>query len=537
MTEGNQNGAGGGSSDEVPATVARDHNATASGPATGPDQGHQPSVATAISGALRSTTAGSAASHITAATLPDALTKHRRALADFQLPAPQFDLGHRAAAHRGAAQRLIGDAALKPQNLLGNEVLKNLGLLQGLSPARVTPQVSDHLPRSTSESIRHIHAAVAEHRQVVISHLRSAATFRSSMAHTLNVEVPRIDLSAYTSVMSSVASAQAAVQQNLADLTRGVDAVSSMRRADLHTDAINGFVSTVRGMQSLRAGLARDIVPAVNAIGLMHTNVMSAVESLRNTLGPLAGTAKMRGLTPALNVAGSLRGAVVPTLSSMISELMRGWNVLSGLGHQLANWALLQARRVRRELLRNPDRQAVRAAITWFMREVLHYKWIQGDDHIDAAIAALLDDSWLPGNVYAWPQESDTREQLRQLTNKQHRLWRPIGETQLQRRTVTSLDAPLSAHGDSDSDIPYTEADRVRAVDFFPAQIPVSDPRLQRMFEHLSPVEQEIVLAKYGEGCTWAEAAVSCGRLPGDGEKLRRKFRRLTNIELQSLPA
>ncbi len=323
----------------------------------------------------------------------------------------------------------------------------------------------------------------------------AAADFRAGMGRALDAQVPHVDLTAYTSVMANAFSAQATMQKYFTDV--GIMYATTMTQ--------------------VRKDLLKSLAPAV-----------SAAEMLRN-------------FSPAVSAAEMLRGytAVGSTLTSTISELMRGWNVLSGLGHRLSNWALNMALKVRNELLTNPDRNAVRRAVEWFMRHVLRYTWINSDDHVEAASTALLDDSWLPAGAQIGFTDVDICKELRRLTDINHNLWRPITETTLKGRAVACLDAPLATHrGDDDGEGTITEGDRLRALDeFMPQQSPVTSPVLKRLFETLTPIEQEIVWTKYHDGRTWADAAVSCGCRIEDGERIRRKFLRLKNTELRARSA
>lgn len=311
---------------------------------------------------------------------------------------------------------------------------------------------------------------------------KAAADFRAGMGRVLDAQVPHVDLTAYTSVMANAFSAQATMQKYFTD------------------------------------------------VGITYATTMSQVRK-----------DVLKSLAPAVSAAEMLRGyaAVGSTLTSTISELMRGWNVLSGLGHRLSNWALNMALKVRNELLTNPDRNAVRRAVEWFMRHVLRYTWINSDDHVEAASTALLDDSWLPAGDQIGITDVDVCKELRRLTDINHNLWRPISETTLKGRAVACLDDPLATYrSDDDGEGALTEGDRLRALDeFMPQQSPVTSSVLKRLFETLTPIEQEIVWAKYHDGRTWADAAVACGCRIEDGERTRRKFLRLRSTELRTRSA
>lgn len=107
------------------------------------------------------------------------------------------------------------------------------------------------------------------------------------------------------------------------------------------------------------------------------------------------------------------------------------------------------------------------------------------------------------------------------LAAEQHRNHRLIGETQLCGRLVWSLDKPVAIG-------PY---DTLPLVETVPAPAPrsneISDRWLVRLLGALSERERKIVWAK-GYERSWADAATAVGATAAEGERLRRKVKRLS---------
>ncbi|GAY19299.1 hypothetical protein [Mycobacterium sp. shizuoka-1] len=220
--------------------------------------------------------------------------------------------------------------------------------------------------------------------------------------------------------------------------------------------------------------------------------------------------------------------------STQITDLMHGWTVLSDFGHRLASKALHLALMTRDALINDTDRDAVRRAVIDFMRRVLGYKWHPTDARIEAVASALLDDAWLPPVGTAFDADYDPVDPLRKIVTYQHGLWVPLTETRRRGRTIASLDEPDRAAHDSDGDTPTTPMDRLRASEFTPKRQPIAHPVLKRVLEPLSPIEQEIVMARFCDGArTWADAAIMSGRDAREGETVRRKFLKLKKAEQQ----
>jgi hypothetical protein len=55
----------------------------------------------------------------------------------------------------------------------------------------------------------------------------------------------------------------------------------------------------------------------------------------------------------------------------------------------------------------------------------------------------------------------------------------------------------------------------------------ISDPRISRLWWRFTDREREILREKAQPGVTWPAAAVACGGTPNEGDRLRRKVKRL----------
>jgi hypothetical protein len=401
---------------------------------------------------------------------------------------PQFDLGLSAAASRLDTGRLIGADAL-----LNSPALQHLEGLAMPDPSRWLPTLD--VPTPAFMSALHTVPSAAglstleqlTGRNWTSAHLESALASRTTMAHWLDAQVPRVDMSAYSDVIGAGLAATAKFQWDLTEVGRSLAAV----------------------------------VPAIERMTAQLAPCFVVMPSPSEMVGGFA---------------------IASSLSSAITDLMCGWNVLSGLGHQLSNWALQMALRVRRELINNPDRDAVRRMVVWFMRHVLGYVRVEFDDQVEATSSASLADTWLPASHHPArdldERGRDVRRQLRALTDRQRNLWRPIPTTTLCGQKATELEAPIKGRrgasgDDDDDDRPKTEGDRITAREFVPAQPPLSDPQLKRMLATFTQVEQEVVWKKFHDGRTWDDAVIESGLPLRDSARIRRKFARVRNFELK----
>lgn len=200
-----------------------------------------------------------------------------------------------------------------------------------------------------------------------------------------------------------------------------------------------------------------------------------------------------------------------------IATMLQSFSVLADHGVAWGWQGLRTALRARRAVLCGDV-----AAVVRFLKEVLGFKWTPAT-LVDAASAVLLEEAaWLPGELEV---DEDVCPRIRQLTIREHRNFRLIGETELCGRSVESLDRKVKLSQD--------ESSGVSLVDVVPAPpLPagvddISDPRLVWLISRLTERERKILRMKAQEGRTWADAAVSCGEAPKAGEDLRRKVKRL----------
>lgn len=200
-----------------------------------------------------------------------------------------------------------------------------------------------------------------------------------------------------------------------------------------------------------------------------------------------------------------------------IATMLQSFSTLADQGVAWGWRALGAALRAQRAVLRGDLEAIVR-----FLREWLGFKKTP-HTLVDAASAVLLEeDAWLPAGLAG---DDKLCPLIKKLTVRQHRNFRPLGDTQLCGRSVDSLDRKVKISRD--------EAVRVPLVELVPAPPPppseddISDPRLVWIMDRLTEREQQIVRMKAKEGRTWPDAAVSCGATVKDGQNLRRKVKRL----------
>lgn len=215
--------------------------------------------------------------------------------------------------------------------------------------------------------------------------------------------------------------------------------------------------------------------------------------------------------------------------AAWMTEAMRGWSTLADSGHWAARLALRMALAAKRAVLRGDINAVKRFLCEWlgFTAEFVT------PDLVGSASLVLLDEpAWLPDDSLAL--DYDPRPTLRKLTLAEHRnCTRMITDPRRRanHQPVISLNKPITRTG-SDSGSPTSLLELVAAkpqpeLDSS-ASDDISDPRVLRVLAKLTDRERRIAEEQGHKGTTWAEAAVACGGTPDEGEKARRKVKRLS---------
>lgn len=214
--------------------------------------------------------------------------------------------------------------------------------------------------------------------------------------------------------------------------------------------------------------------------------------------------------------------------TAWMTEAMRGWSTLADSGHWAARLALRMALAAKRAVLRGDINAVKRFLCEWlgFTAEFVT------PDLVGSASLVLLDEpAWLPDELLAL--DYDPRPTLRKLTLAEHRnCTRMITDPRRRanHQPVISLNKPITKTG-SDSGSPTSLLELVAAKpqpELVAAHDDISDPRVLRVLAKLTDRERRIAEEQGHKGTTWAEAAVSCGGTPDEGEKARRKVKRLS---------
>ena len=226
---------------------------------------------------------------------------------------------------------------------------------------------------------------------------------------------------------------------------------------------------------------------------------------------------------PASWVTDVMRGP-----AESIADTMRGWSTLADGGLWAARLALRMALAAKRAVTRG-DIDAVKR----FLCDWLGFKFeFVTPDLVNSASLVLLDErAWLPDDVLAL--DYDPCPKLRRLTLAEHRsCTRLIIDPRLRahHQPVVSLDKPITkADGDSDSSTTLLNLVVAKPQpELVAADDGINDPRVLRVLAKLTDRERKIAEERGHVGTTWAEAAVACGGTADEGEKLRRKVKRLS---------
>ncbi|MBU8840654.1 hypothetical protein [Mycolicibacterium goodii] len=216
-----------------------------------------------------------------------------------------------------------------------------------------------------------------------------------------------------------------------------------------------------------------------------------------------------------------------------IAEMMRSLWPLADRGMRAAQSALRAALRIVRMLKCNDPK--ARDAVRDFLIEWLDFSDTTWDLVCSATLVLMNVGSWLPDNLLAGT--FDPRPRLRALTLKEHRAVSRLStdpRLSFRGKPLLSLDQPVKV-SDADSSVTVLR-DLVRdrtAPD--PADVDdeaeIADPRIARLWWKFTDREREILREKSKPRVTWPAAAIACGGTAAEGERLRRKVRRLARAD------
>ncbi|STZ43123.1 hypothetical protein [Mycolicibacterium gilvum] len=218
-----------------------------------------------------------------------------------------------------------------------------------------------------------------------------------------------------------------------------------------------------------------------------------------------------------------------------ITEMMRSLWPLADRGMRAAQSALWAALRIVRMLERNDPK--ARDAVRDFLIEWLDFSYATWDLVCSATLVLMNVGSWLPDNLLAGTFDPCPR--LRALTLKEHRAVSRLStdpDLRFRGKPLLSLDQPVKV-SDADSSVTVLR-DLVRdraAPD--PADVDdaeIADPRIARLWWKFTDREREILREKSKPRVTWPAAAIACGGTAAEGDRLRRKARRLARADQTS---
>jgi hypothetical protein len=221
-----------------------------------------------------------------------------------------------------------------------------------------------------------------------------------------------------------------------------------------------------------------------------------------------------------------------------IAEVMRSWWPLADRGLRAAQAALRAALKVVALLKRNDPKAP--EAVKRFLLDWLGFQFSSWNLVCSATLVLLDIRSWLPEGMLS--SDYDPCPQLRKLTLAEHRSANRLSidpSVQLQGKPLLSLDQPVRVTDTDDAPtplrdlVPDKEAPEPGAVD----DGEISDPRILRLWWKFTDREREIVREKSHPRMTWSAAAVACGGSPAEGDRIRRKVKRLAKSATTSAPA
>jgi hypothetical protein len=275
-------------------------------------------------------------------------------------------------------------------------------------------------------------------------------------------------------------------------------------------------VAGVAGLAEVGQRLSRQMAEAA---GRSQARKLVAEAAGLSTLRPLSRQWRLE--RPVFNGAWArpIQWPLAPALGRIRELGAEVARASTGLAQDLALRALLTALEVRDAVLRG-DRPAVARFIADWLG------WAPTEGRVEAVSMVLLESGW--EEVQATDSSATERAwwEFRARAVQQHRVQRPVWQTQINGRPVALLDQPVRTRGRSEL-VPLGDLlDDPRALaELAAVERGHQDPRLQWVLGRLRPADRTVVLA-YGRGATsWADAAVFCGRLPEDGDKIRCRVR------------
>ena len=243
---------------------------------------------------------------------------------------------------------------------------------------------------------------------------------------------------------------------------------------------------------------------------------VAEVRRVVNLLPDLSGIAV--GIAPDFSGIRAMLDSLPSAVSAFAEEheriamLFDGWRRLGGMGHQLAQHAYLAALEARDAVVAGD-----KAALERFVRRWLKVK-NRRKTTLDAAAAALLEDSWLDAD------DDEVIPVLNKLHSTHIRYGKFLGDTEIEGSFILSLDQPgQRLDGDTGPLLDTIAARPGKNAGIDVAELDRRD--LQIAFTMLDDDERKLALAR-SNTANWQQAAAVCGIDQGTCEKLRRSIRR-----------
>lgn len=222
-----------------------------------------------------------------------------------------------------------------------------------------------------------------------------------------------------------------------------------------------------------------------------------------------------------------------------IAEVLRSWWPMAGRGLHAARAALGAALSVVDALERNTV--DARDVVKQFLVDWLGFQYVSWDLVCSATLVLLDKSRWLPMEVVSL-RSFDPRDRLRRLTLVEHRSANRLStdpDLRFGGHPLRSLDEPVGSSGGNGE--PATLHDfrpDEGAPDPFAAleADEITHPLLLKVWWKFTDREREILREKAQPRMTWESAAVSCGGSPAEGDRLRRKVKRVSKAALAARP-